>query len=382
MNDMLWLIRRTMRTTFRSPKSWIVYFALPVAGILLSLLIHGNTSGSPLRIGIVNEDGDRAVTRDAVRFVEGLEQVKAIMTDRDTLRAEIAAGRLDSGLVFGQGFADSVRAGKPEGLTVVSIKGAEVTAYVTSLLESRLGAIAAVGRETQGDQAAFEAIYADYAARAFKVTGSTLQDDSGAKNVLYQSLGYLITIMMFSAVNLSELILKEKENRTYLRLLSSPVSARSYVLSNVLVNVFIVLLQITVTLLMMKYAFRIDPGLAYSDLVPALVLFGLASVALSLLIVAFARNTAGAGAMQNLIITPTCLLAGCFFPIDIMPETVRRVASFLPQHWLLDTVNRLQNGGTPGSLYVNLLILLAFAAVFTLIAIYRFGRNNDTRMFI
>jgi ABC-2 type transport system permease protein len=56
---------------------------------------------------------------------------------------------------------------------------------------------------------------------------------------------------MFSAVNMSEMILKEKENRTFLRLLSSPVSAKMYVLSNVAVNIVIMLVQIIVTLVVM-----------------------------------------------------------------------------------------------------------------------------------
>lgn len=98
--------------------------------------------------------------------------------------------------------------------------------------------------------------------------------------------------------------------------------------------------------------------------------------------VAFAKSRAGAGAISNLIIVPSCLLAGCFFPMEIMPDTVRKISTFLPQHWLLDAVNKLQQGYSLGSLYLNIAILLAFATVFALIAIYRFGRNNDSRQFV
>jgi ABC-2 type transport system permease protein len=86
--------------------------------------------------------------------------------------------------------------------------------------------------------------------------------------------------------------------------------------------------------------------------------------------------------LQNLIITPTCLLSGCYFPVDIMPDSVRKISNFLPQHWLLDTVDKLQHGTAFGSLTLNLAILLAFAVAFALVAIYRFGRNNDTRLFV
>lgn len=89
-----------------------------------------------------------------------------------------------------------------------------------------------------------------------------------------------------------------------------------------------------------------------------------------------------AGALQNLIITPSCLIAGCYFPLEIIPESFRQLSGFMPQYWLLETVNKLQNGASLAGLYLNLLTLIGFAAALTLVAIYNFSRNNDTRTFI
>jgi ABC-2 type transport system permease protein len=382
MKMILWLARNSLRNTFRKKSSWIVFFCLPLVGVFLSMVLEGNSHGSMLRVGIVNNDGNQAITQDTIRFVEHLNQVKITMTDDKTLRSDIAASKLDSGLVFGQGFAVSVRNGEPKDLDLVSVKGAQVTTYVKSLLQNYIGNVSAIGKETQGDQAAFDRIYTDYAKHNFKLTAESVTDTSNLKAMTYQSIGFLITFMLFSAINLSELILKEKENRTFLRLLSSPVSARAYVLSNVLVNLFILFLQIVVTLVLMKSVFRIDSGIPYAQMIPILLMFALASIGLSLLIVAFAKSSQGAGAISNLVITPTCLLSGCFFPMDIMPDTIRKISNFFPQHWLLDAINKLQHGDGFGSLGLNLAILLGFAAVFTLIAVYRFGRNNDTRLFV
>lgn len=383
MSEMMWLLRKTLAGTFRSKKSWLVYIGLPVVGVLVSMLLYSNTNSGALRIGVMNLDGDQPITQNAIHFLEGMNQIRvAPVSDEQTLRDEIAAGKLDSGIVFGPGFADSVRSGSPQQLDIVSVKGAQATAYVKAMLQGYIGNIAAIGKHAQGDQAQFDRLYAAYDRHPFSLTAETLQDTSNTKTMTYQSIGFLISFMMFSAVNMSEIILKEKENRTFLRLLSSPVSARKYVFSNVIANVVIMLLQIVVTLIVMKNILRIDSGIPYGQMIGALLLFALTAIGLSLLIVAFAKNSTGAGAMQNLIITPTCLLAGCFFPMDIMPDTVRKISNFMPQHWLLDMVNKLQQGQSFGSLYLNMAILVAFAAAFALIAIFRFGRNNDTRQFV
>ncbi|MBN3522681.1 ABC transporter permease [Paenibacillus apiarius] len=382
MSELVWIIRKTLAGTFRSKKSWFVYFGLPIVGVLLSMFLYNNNNNGTLHVGIINEDGNQMITQDAIRFLEGLNQIKVTVTDEQTLNGDIAAGKLDSGIVFGQGFAASVRSGKPEHLNIVSVKGAQVTAYVKSMLRSYVRNIAAIGNSAGGDDAKFDKIYDAYGQQGYTLTGETLQDTSNTKRVTYQSIGFLIVFMMSSAVNMSEMILKEKENRTFLRLLSSPVSARTYVLANMVVNAVIMLLQIGVTLIVMKNILHIDSGFSYGQMIPALLLFALTSISLSLLIVAFAKSSTGAGAMQNLFITPTCLLAGCFFPIDIMPDTMRKISHFMPQYWLLDMINELQQGQTLGSLYLNMAILIAFAAVFALIAIFRFGRNNDIRQFV
>ncbi|BFH11583.1 ABC transporter permease [Paenibacillus melissococcoides] len=382
MSEVIWLIRKTMTETFRNKKNWLVYFGLPVVGVLVSMMLYANNSSGTLRVGMLNLDGNQAITLDAIRFLEGLNQIKVTLMDEAAMKRDIAAGKLDSGIVFGEGFAASVRAGQPEHLDIISVKGAQVTAYVKAMLQSYIGNVAAIGRSAGGDHARFDAIYAAYSQQRFKVTAETLEDTSNLKSMTYQSIGFLVAFMMYSAVSMSEMILKEKENRTFLRLLSGPVSARTYVISNVAVNVVIMLLQITVTLIVMKKILRIDSGIPYGTMIATLFLFALAAISLSLLIVAFSKSSAGAGALQNLIITPSCLLAGCFFPMDIMPDTMRKISHFMPQHWLLDMINKLQQGVPLGSLALNMAILIAFAAVFALIAIFRFGRNNDIRQFV
>ncbi|WP_223069386.1 ABC transporter permease [Paenibacillus caui] len=382
MKDILWLVRKILVNTFRKKSNWFTLIVLPIVGVLISMMIYGNGSADTLRVGVVNLDGDNEITRGTVSFVEGLKQVKMTVMDEGEMKKEIAAGKLDTGIVFEQGFAEQVRSGSPQGIRIVSVKGAQVTAYVKSLLQNYIGNVASIGAFAKADQAKFDNMYNDYRQQHFKLDAVAMKDTTAVKGMTYQSLGFLAAFMMFSAVNLTELILKEKENRTFLRLMTSPVSSRVYVLSNVLVNIVLIFLQIVITLFVMKNIFHIDSGVPSGELAAVMLLFGLTAIALSLLIVAFAKNTSMAGALQNLIITPTCLLAGCYFPIDIMPDNVRKISTFLPQHWLLETVDKLQAGSTLGSLYMNLLILLAFAAVFALIAIYRFSRNNDTRTFV
>jgi len=381
LKDIIWLVATSLRTTFRKRSNLILYLGLPVAGILFSLLIYSGNGQGGLRVGIVNEDGAE-IAAGTVSFIQSLDNVKVENVTEDQMKKQLAAGKLDSGLVLQKGYSDSVLAGEPGHIAIQSLKGAQVTAYMKAMLYNYIDNLAAVGKISAGDSSKFKQLYEDYQGQDFHLTTGTVTDTSVMVAMSSQSIGFLIMFMMMSSINLSELILKGREDRTYFRVMSSPITPRIFVISNTIVNFIVMLVQIGCTLAFIKYVFKLDTGLPMPQLFGLLALFALISVGISLSIVAFSKSSGMSGALQNLIVTPTCLLAGCFFPIDIMPSFLRRIADFLPQHWTLQTIKQLQEGDSFTSIWFNLLVLGGFIVVFFLLASYKFKRMNDIRNFV
>lgn len=109
--DIWWLTSHTLRKTFRKRSNLILYVALPLAGILLSLMIYGNGGDAGLRVGVVNQDGNEQIAVETIRFLEGLDQIRLTEVTESELREQLAAGQLDSGLVLGAGYSESILAG-------------------------------------------------------------------------------------------------------------------------------------------------------------------------------------------------------------------------------------------------------------------------------
>jgi ABC-2 type transport system permease protein len=381
-SEIWFLAAKTLITTFRKRSALLIYFGLPIVGILASIILYGQQGQKELRVGVVNEDQGQQIAADTIGFVQRLDHVQIVNVTSSELKEKLAASILDSGLIIDSGYSESVLSGNPGHIAIESVKGAEVTAYMKSMLRGYIDNVAAMAKIAGGDQAKFRQLYDAYQSPDFKLTSQSVNDASTTKEMSYSSIGFLVMFMMNSAVGLSELILKNRENRTYYRILSSPISARTYVLANIMVNLIVMFAQIIVALFFMRVVFQMDPGIPMGEMLFILTLFALVSVSVSLVIVAFSKSSAMAGALQNLIIVPTCLLAGCFFPRSIMPEMLRRVSDFMPQSWALQSIGKLQSGEALGNIWFHLTILFAFAVVFFLIATYKFGRNNDTRNFV
>lgn len=381
MKDVFWLMKKVLKVTFKKRRNIILYFGMPLVGILVAFLAYGNPGQQNIKVGIVNQD-QHPIAKDTVQFLKSLKNVQLVNIDRSEINDKITAGTLDCAITLDNGFSQSIVNGHPDHIQIISIKGAEITTLVKAYLYNYLDNISSINKAANGNAAMFDKMYTNFQHSGFKVTVNSLQDTSKNKDMTYQTIGFLIMIMLISSGNFAEIIIKEKENRTYFRLLSTPINARKYVLSNIAVNMMVMAVQVIVTLFFMKDVFHIEMIAPVWQTGLVLLIFALVAVGLSLMIVSFASSSTSASALQNLIFTPTCLLAGCFWPVEIMPKAVQKIADFLPQRWTLDTISKLQDGSQLGSLYLNILILLAFALAFFLIAVYKLGRNNSVKSFV
>lgn len=380
MKDILWLIKKTLRTTFRKKGNILLYLVAPIGAILIALLAYGGQT-TDMRFGVINHDAGN-MAEETIAFLDSIDHFKTAEISDDDVSKAVTSREMDGVITFQEGYTDGLLKGKPDAVHLTSIKGDQVTAFVKSYLYQYIDHLATLGMAADGNTDLFNKMYKDYQQSEFQLTTTTLTDASTNKNLTISAIGFLIMIMMMSAATLSEIILAEKENRTYFRLLSTPITARKYIISNIIVNMIVMFIQVTITLMLLTYVFHIDLNIPFGKAFIVMAIFSVISVGVSLVLVAFSNSRGAFSALMNLVIMPTVMLSGCFWPVEVMPEVVQKISKFLPQRWTLDTLEALQAGSTFSNLYLNLCILFAFAIAFFLIAIYKFSRNNDTKSFI
>jgi ABC-2 type transport system permease protein len=113
-----------------------------------------------------------------------------------------------------------------------------------------------------------------------------------------------------------------------------------------------------------------------------LLMFTLVAVGLGLLITAFSSSSYMAGTLSTLVLTPTCMLGGCYWDYELMPDFMQKIGYFTPQRWVMEAIRKMQDGGTLESITLNLLVLAAFALAFLLIAAFRQSRTENMQKFV
>lgn len=238
-----------------------------------------------------------------------------------------------------------------------------------------------IGKASNGDKKAFDKMYSDLKDKDNSVSVKTVEDKYCGEATTQQGMGLFIMFILIGSTTTAGFILKEKENRTYYRTFCAPVSSSIYILGNLIANITIICIQVIVVIFFQRYVLHIDTNMPDLELFIILMDFGLVSVAFGMLIVAFSKSRYQASLLSTLLITPTCMLSGCFWPLEMMPDVMQRVSKFFPQSWVIDAISKAQSNAAFSKIGVDLLIILAFAFVFFLIGIYKFRINDDVSNF-
>ncbi len=381
MRNLLLLILNNLKVTFRKKGNIVVYVFLPLTGVLISLLMYGDTSVAKLDIGFVDHDGKvlAAELKDEFGAVEGFTVSDV---SEEEISDKLLSFELDAAVVVPENYTDSIYSGNAADIEIFSLKGQETTVWIEQVINTYTSSMLRLSDAAGGDQAAFDRMLGQVKEGTIELKLETVEDRAIGKSMTVTSVGFLILFLMLGTGFTSGIILKEKRIRTYHRICSAPVSARQYLLANSITSMLISIVQIVILLVVMRFAIRIDTGVNDVYMFFILLVFAMVSVGLGLIITAFASTSYMAGTMSTLIITPTCMLGGCYWDIRLMPEFMQKIGFFVPQRWVIDAIMKMQTGSDFADIYLNLLVLAAFALTLTLAAVYKFSRANNVQKFI
>ncbi|MCR4425541.1 MAG: ABC transporter permease [Firmicutes bacterium] len=187
------------------------------------------------------------------------------------------------------------------------------------------------------------------------------------------SVGFLVMfVMMTTAFGAGE-ILQEKKAGTWGRLLSTPTPRWSILGGKLLGVAALGVLQCAILVGAGQFLFGVEWGSSPLWVGLVLVCLILAATGLGLMIAGFAKTYAQVVAFANIIVMPTSMMAGVFWPFEVMPKAVQKVAQALPQRYAVAALIDLIVGktGPSSGVIVACLVLLGFAGVFLAIGMSR-----------
>jgi ABC-2 type transport system permease protein len=341
-----------------------------VAPALLIGFIYGfaNPNAGTISVGLVDLD-NTPLTQALSETLQ--ENAPLTYLAEEDIQGALASGRADYILVIDPGFTEGVINNQQPRLQGFSIQETNIAMPVKMKMESFVSASISIAAAANGDMDAFYSGLNDYRNGSFSLISTPLEEGQQDVDSNVGGIGLLAMSMLFLATYATINLIKDKENKTYYRVLASPLTVRSYMLQSILSFYVISLLQVAGVFAVILLIFRLNLGASVPQLFIVMSVFALVCVSFGVALSSLTRNTRQAGNAAPLLIMPMSMLGGLLWPREVMPEILQKVGQFLPTTWLIDAARKVMLGNPLSSAAPEILIMFLFALVFFLLGSWR-----------
>ena len=400
----------------RDRTALLLMIAAPLALTLVMSFAFSrvNTGGlSQIDVVIVNDDGGDPSTSSGQSlgqaFVDLMqsdalkELVKpALADDADAARKRVDDGEAAAAVILPAGLTERVTSGQgdpaaePARIEVYGDPGRPVSAgvirsiverftqqvaagtlgarvTVTQLIQSgriQITEAAAVGAEI-GQRVAVESVDRQLVTVKSVVGGGKSQ--SNFNFLQYYAPSLAILFLMFAMASSARTLLAERETGTLARLRSTPTQSWELMGGKVAGVLATGLLQMVVLII----ATSLFMGVKWGDPLGVgvhVLLVVAATASMGLVIATVARTTNQATAIGGAVVMVLAAVGGNFVPRAAYPEWMRMLSYVGPNSWGIEGFQKLAAGAALPDLGVEIIALLAMAAVFFAISLWGFRR--------
>lgn len=334
LRTVLTFSRLNAKRYFRDKLAIFFTIGFPLIFLLIFGLMYKNNSNISFKVALVNESSSSY----SIDFVEQSNSNPVLKIDKnitslDGAQEKMARGELDATLVLPQSFGDIQKDSKyPSG---------ELQVYYNENSAQAAQTIASVLQEQ------FKVINAQFVNTETPFTVQTISTNkSGSKPFDYAFAGLLgFSIMglgIFGPVNVFPELKKQGILR---RLHTTPIKVWQYFLSNVMSQMLIGLIAITILFTFALTIFDLQMVGNYFAFI-TFTLIGIFTIyGIGLAVGGWAKNERQAAPLANLVIFPMMFLSGTFFPRFLMPEWLQNISYYFPLTPIIDGIRLIVTEG-------------------------------------
>jgi len=308
---------------YRNPQAIVFGLVFPlIIMVIFGLLNLGGSS--KVDIGIVDQANNPA----SAAFIEHMKHVDAVSVHTGDRTAEV----------------DALNAGKRD-LVAVLPAGLGPNMPIAAYRNGARAAQAGVAQAILDQFAAQESFRTASITPTYVVKVDTLP----GKNQTYTDFlvpGVIgMTVMQGGIFSIAFVVVRQKDNGVFRRLLATPMRKLNYLTAEVLTRLLIGIVQIGLLLAVATLALGFH--LTGNALI-VVVLASLAStvfISLGFVIAGVSKNEDSVPAIGNLVVLPMMFLSGVFFSVDSIPSWLRAISDRLPLTYLIDALRGISLDG-------------------------------------
>jgi ABC-2 type transport system permease protein len=202
-----------------------------------------------------------------------------------------------------------------------------------------------------------------------------IRSGSGLETIPELLPGVVTISILFGTTSLLSVTLTfERRNRSFERLLLSPISLELLMVAKTSGAILFGIVNAFVPIIIAAFLTDLS-GITWSLVLPAIILIGIVSTFIGLFISVTASEVFEAQTFSNFFRFPMIFLCGLFFPVMSLPIFIRPLSYILPVTYGVDILHGAVNGEHIMSFTLDFLILGVFCIALFLLSLRNIKRR-------
>ena len=364
---------------------------------VFGLAFGGGQTSRATQIPVADKDHS-AYSRFLVASLDQTGTYAPVTMAEDAARQQVRDGNAAAAVIIPAGFGREVERGttatvttvrdpgSSTGQTIVEVVRGSVARVATNAKAAHVSAdalVAGAGGIYPTNAPDFRTLYAEadrfwspdppvgMDSKAVLATAEHTSELSAPASTQY-SLGFTVFFVLNIAFSGAGGLLEEREHGTLRRLLATPASRVEIVGGKVLGMAAIAAVEAAVLVGFGAIFFHVPWGSAPLAVAAVLGSLVLASTGLAITCSVLVRTRSQLSAIAPVLTTAMAMLGGCYWPLEITPPFMQRVALATPTGWaMVGLKNTVARGMGLPSVAVPCAVLLGMAVVFYAIGLSR-----------
>lgn len=341
---LLEVIKYQSKLLFNNRISLFATIALPI--VLTFLFSSAGSSGGEKKLYVCDLDKSQ-ISQQLEKNITESGNIKIIYSSEDNIKKALEDQKIGVGVVIENKYSDNL-----DNIKFLQNYETEDNMVLTQLVEeknSELKAIVnnskyAAAKIDKGGTASglsenlYNNIVSNQKTAVSLLINEKAYSSDGTKTIDNTSralIGFLVLFLWFIVVQGSRTLIEEKENRTYNRILSTPVSYSTFLVCKCIAVFIYGAVHIIVILVAGKLLFNLSILDNVSTVSVILIIYLFALISLTMVIIPFMKTQQEFTTLTGIIILVTGMLGGTFFSLDVAPDFIKTLSQFTPQGWVM-----------------------------------------------
>lgn len=288
----------------------------------------------------------------------------------DELQKEIDSGHASVGVVFDRDFGKNRHRGRPaEAFLIVNASDTTTSSQAMSIMAG-ISQTMSIRTLARGAGWTHKQLPIDVRVRPWY--------NPDLRTARFIIPGLIAIILTFTLIQFTaNAIVRERERGTLEQLQVTPATRVELILGKILPFIVIGYFQFTLTILLMRFLFKIPIMGSLLQLYLVGFLFMAAVLGLGMLISTIAQTQMQATQMSMFFLLPFVFLSGYVFPIEGMPMIFRWISNIIPAKYFIEVIRGIVlRGASLSQLWEPTALLALYTLLIITLAVARFKKTT------